>query len=65
MLEAEGLRLKARKSKAKVCKLQVEGEMLPRSIQNPTKKLPKSIRNASKIVLEWLWGLMKGSLQEV
>ena len=60
MLEPEGYKLKA-----KGCKLEAEGEMLPTSIQNLTKKLPKSIENGPKIVTEWLLRLVEGSLGEV
>ena len=60
MLEAEGYKLKA-----KGCKLEAEGEMLPTTIQNHPKIVPKSIENGPKIVLEWLWRLVAGSLREV
>ena len=60
MLEAEGYKLKA-----KGCKLEAEGEMLPTTIQNHPKMVPKSIENGPKIVLEWLLRLVGGSLREL
>ena len=60
MLEPEGYKLKA-----KGCKLEAEGEMLPTTIQNHSKMVSKSMRKASKIVLKWLLWLVKSSLGEV